>query len=157
MPEVQVEEVPVDVNEVDVDQLIADFEHQDLSDYNPDFKAIDEDVYRLRLVGTPKEFKGIGKNGKPWFRKSMAVAVVEGPNAGRRVFVNEFPNVFTRFARKVMDATGISQDANETVSDFLTKVAGINDAVFLAKVEKFFDDYRQKDDNRVVVSSISAV
>lgn len=157
MPEVQVEEAVGGVDSVDIDQLIADFEHQDLSTYDPDFKAFDQDTYELRLVGSPRERKGTGKNGKPYVRKSMSVAVVGGPNAGRRVFVDEFLGKFTQFAKKIMDVTGISQDNGETISDYLTKVGGIENTTFRALVTKEHDSFRDKDVNRLMISSISAV
>ena len=154
MPEIQLETEQT----ITPDQLIADFEHQSLEDYNPDFPAVDEGVYEFKLVGSPRERSGVSeKNNKPWLRKSMQLAITtEGPGRGRRLWVDEFPGKFTAFAAKVMRATGVSQDQNETVSEYLTKVAGM-DARFKASVRKFFNEFRDKDDNEVVISSISAV
>lgn len=147
------------------EQLIAEFEHQSLEDYNPDFPAVDDGVYEFKLVGSPRERSGVSEKPdeagnivrRPWLRKSMQLAITsEGSNRGRRLWVDEFPGKFTAFAAKVMRATGVSQDTNETVSAYLTKVAGM-DARFQASVRKFFNEYRDKDDNEVIISSISSV
>lgn len=158
MPEIQTEETSVQ----DVQGLIDAFEHQSIADYNPDFKPVPEDVYTLKLVGEIYTREGVSEkaddNGnivrKPWFRKSMRVAIVDHPQfSGRSVFVGGFPNEFLKFAKKVQDATGFVQDHNESVSEYMQKIAG-TDEKFQGKIVEI-TNYKGDPDNELIVSSIS--
>lgn len=111
---------------------IAAFEYAQLSEVDPTFKPVDQDVYTLEIVsGAASEYEV--KAGSKAVEKGQAAVgdkarmykfkfqiVDHDKFAGRTLFPAYFPSDFTLKAfRRVMDATGFPQAPGQSISDWM--------------------------------------
>jgi hypothetical protein len=113
---------------------IAAFEYAQLSEVDPTFKPVDQDVYTLEVVsGTVQEYEVKAESAA--VKKGNAVAgdkakmykfkfqIVDHEKfAGRTLFPAYFASDFTLKAfRRLMDATGVRQEPGESIPDWMAK------------------------------------
>jgi hypothetical protein len=104
------------------------FDYVNLSEVDPNAKAITEDFYRVRVTGAaakPFTAKSGPKQGEPGVRYEFKVQVTEdGPARGRVIFDSLFHGEGAlRAMRRLMDASGIPQEDGEPISEYLPRLA----------------------------------
>lgn len=139
--------------------MSVDFENVNLNDIDPSFKNVEEGFYNLRLnrFSTAeydvKEFRKDGTPnpdaGQKKKRLNLGFVVVDDEKfAGRQIFITAFPNgYFLAGLRRIMDATGVQMDSNETLFEYLQRLVDTDPAaVFKGKVTEVEDDFRPNAD-----------
>lgn len=97
------------------------FDYVQLSEVDPSQQVLPPDVYTLKILKANLK-SGIGKeSGNPYQLTNLAMAVTNHPDfAGRRLYESFFPSDFSKKAlRRIMDATGIQQEPNQTFAEWL--------------------------------------
>jgi hypothetical protein len=113
---------------------LAAFEHTALSEVDPTFKPVDQDVYTLEIVSAgPQDYKvkatsaavvkGTAVAGDDARMYKWKFLIVDSDKySGRSLFPAYFPSDFTAKAfRRVMDATGVPQEPGESLSDWMKR------------------------------------
>ncbi len=109
-------------------QPVIAFEHVNLNTVDPSTSAIAEGTYNLEVAKAGivdfvyKKGKNIGQEGQ---RLEFTFVVTDSPtSSGRRVFQSLFAgNGTNKQLRKIMDATGIPQEPDQPLSEWLTELA----------------------------------
>ena len=103
---------------------VLGFDYVDLNEVDPNFTAMPEDMYTLRILKAEKidfQYKTGAKIGQDGERISLQLAVVEHPElSGRRLFESLFPSNFVyRVLRRIADATGVQQEPGSPLTTWL--------------------------------------
>ena len=107
---------------------MSDFEYINLNEVDPTIKPIPDGNYTLRIVKAEVK-NGVGKTSqKPYRRFEVAAQVVNNATYGGRqiydgLFVNNAASKEARFLRKIMDATGVTQEEGQPLEDWFTSLA----------------------------------
>lgn len=114
------------------------FEYVFLGDVDPTFKPIDAGPYNLRVIKAfikPFKYSKGARAGETGEQIKLQLAVTDHPQySGRRVFATLFPNDFSlRALRRLQDNTGVVQEGNEPIADWLARLAS-EGAVFNVQV-----------------------
>lgn len=119
-------------------EAVNSFEYVHLDQIDPSFETLPTDFYNLKIVTAEmKEFDKTATGGSKGKFIKLGLAVTgHAKYSGRRVWQTLFPNDFTfRILRRVQDATGVNQDANETLEQWVTKLGKIGPTLKLQVVE----------------------
>ena len=125
-----------------IDPSIDEFEHTHLSSIDPNDNTVEEDVYDLEIGKTAKQAFQDKKTGQDkYFYKFDLTIVRHAKRSGRRLFPVMFPDGETlKACRKLMDATGVPQEQDETVGDWIIRVGTIQPkAIFRTQVTRKLD------------------
>jgi len=101
---------------------MSTFDHVDLKQIDPNIEPINGGVYSLRVTDAKMvEYEKEGNKNK---RISFSFTVFnDSTYAGRRVFTSLFEGEFALKAlRRLMDATGIVKETDETLESWLDKL-----------------------------------
>ena len=104
------------------------FDYVFLGDVDPNFTPVPDGAYNLRVVKsglaeiTYRRGKKAGQVGQAI---KMTFAVTDDPDySGRRIFETLFPGDFAlRSLRRLMDATGVQQQPDEALAEWLPRLA----------------------------------
>lgn len=122
------------------------FEYTDLNEVDPNFKAIDQDFYNLKILKaelkeyTRKKDTKYHKAGEIDKYVKFTLAVTAHPNySGRRLFESLFfGGSATRTLRKIQDFTGVQQVPGSPLADWLVLLSETQ-PVFKTQVLKIED------------------
>lgn len=117
-----------------------DFNYVNLSEIDPNQKNLPTAVYTLMPVGQAKTVSYVAKNDPAQVEKSkinVRFAIVGDPNfSGRSLWESFYQSEFSlKTFRRIMDATGVPQQMNEPLVDWLNRLIQ-EQATFRAKVDE---------------------
>jgi len=113
------------------------FAYVDLNEVDPNFKAIDADVYDVQILKAELktfEYKTTTERhaaGDPGQFVKFTLSITNHPTySGRRLFESLFEGGPTmRFLRKIMDATGVPQQPGAPIDEWLNDLTEIKPIV----------------------------
>lgn len=100
-----------------------EFDYVNLNEVDPNLRPLDEGVYTLRITKAEIR-KGVAKTGKNWARFNFKFQVIDHPSSSGRTFYDGlFANEFAfRMLRRLQDATGVTQEEGEPLSDWVARL-----------------------------------
>ena len=134
---------------------VPDFDHVNINDVNPDFEAIKTGFYPLQLVKTDEVTKVFGdtiksgdnagqpnpRAGEEYRMIKLQFSITEGDFAARRVFKTLFEGRRNdyKFVARLARAVAMPQEAGESLTNFLTRIAEA-EIPFKGKIKETPDD-----------------
>lgn len=120
---------------------VEDFSYVNLQEIDPAYSTLPTAVYTLQLQkASVKSFtyKNGDKAGQTGSFASFQFVVLDDPEfSGRKLFDSKFPSQGTlKDLRRLMDATGIVQEAGEDLGEWLGRVANESPKVKILVIQK---------------------